>query len=444
MHHVIIGNGITGITAARTIRKNSNHKITVISGETDYFYSRTALMYIYMGHMRFKDTKPYEDWFWKKNNIELKHAWVKSIHPESRQVMFADGSALQYDTLLIATGSVSNKPQWPGHTLQGVQSLYSIQDLDLLEQNTKGGINRAVIIGGGLIGIELAEMLHSRKIPVTMLVRETEFWDIVLPLQEAKLIGRHIRAHDIDLRLNTELKEICGDAAGRVQSIVTNAGDVIECRVVAIAVGVSPNIQILQGTGIHTDRGVMINTYFETNVTGVFAAGDCAQFQQALPGRKPVEQLWYTGKIQGETAAYNMLGYKKPYAPGHWYNSAKFFDIEYQTYGTVPPQLTDGLSEFYWEHAGGKKCLHFIYNAGDRTFLGINTFGIRLRHVLFNEWLKEKRSIEYVLEHLKPANFDPELFSRYEKQIIAKWNLENPNNTIKLRSGNALNKLIFG
>lgn len=110
MHHVIIGNGITGITAARTIRKNSNHKITVISGETDYFYSRTALMYIYMGHMRFKDTKPYEDWFWKKNNIELKHAWVQSIHPESRQVMFADGSALQYDTLLIATGSVSNKP----------------------------------------------------------------------------------------------------------------------------------------------------------------------------------------------------------------------------------------------------------------------------------------------------------------------------------------------
>ena len=77
MHIVIIGNGITGITAARTIRKNSDHEITVVSGETDYFFSRTALMYVYMGHMKFEHTQPYENWFWEKNRINLKKGWVK-------------------------------------------------------------------------------------------------------------------------------------------------------------------------------------------------------------------------------------------------------------------------------------------------------------------------------------------------------------------------------
>lgn len=444
MHHVIIGNGIAGITAARTLRKRSNDKITVISGETDHFYSRTALMYIYMGHMRYQDTKPYEDWFWEKNNIDLKRAWVNKIQSEKKQIVFEDGSAMQYDTLLIATGSKSNMFNWPGNNLQGVQSLYSMQDLDLLEQNTKHGINRAVIIGGGLIGIELAEMLHARKFPVTMLVRESNYWNNVLPQQEATLISNHIRSHEIDLRLGAELKEIIGDENGRVKTVITKNNESIACQVVGITVGVSPNISVLKDSEIKTDRGVVINSYFQTNIPDVFAAGDCAQFQEALPDRKPVEQLWYTGKIQGETAALNMLGFKIKYTPGFWYNSAKFMDIEYQTYGTVLPQLREGESEFYWEHPKGNKCLHFIYNTDDRKFIGINNFGIRLRHELFNLWLKESRSIDYVLENLKPANFDPELYSTYEKQIIKKWNSENPNNKIELRSRNSLNKIIFG
>ncbi|HET8962662.1 MAG TPA: FAD-dependent oxidoreductase [Chitinophagales bacterium] len=444
MHHVIIGNGIAGITAARTLRKRSNDKITVISGETDYFYSRTALMYIYMGHMRYQDTKPYEDWFWEKNNIELKRAWVNAIQSENKQIVFEDGSAMPYDTLLIATGSKSNMFSWPGNNLQGVQSLYSLQDLDLLEQNTKHGINRAVIVGGGLIGIELAEMLHARKFSVTMLVRESNYWDNVLPQQEATLISNHIRAHEIDLRLGAELKEIIGDENGRVKTVITKNNESIACQLVGITVGVSPNISLLKDSEIKTDRGVVINRYFQTNIPDVFAAGDCAQFQEPLHDRKPVEQLWYTGKIQGETAALNMLGFKITYNPGHWYNSAKFMDIEYQTYGTVLPQLRQGESEFYWEHPDGKKSLHFIYNTKDRKFIGINNFGIRLRHELFNLWLKESRSIDYVLEHLKPANFDPELFSTYETQIIKKWNAENPNYKLELRSRKSLNKIIFG
>src|SRR3954470_176802 len=105
---VIIGNGIAGITCACEIRKNSDHNITVISAEADFFFSRTALMYVYMGHMKFEHTQPYENHFWKQNNIELVHAWVKEIVPASKTLVLDTGAMLRYDKLVIATGSKPN------------------------------------------------------------------------------------------------------------------------------------------------------------------------------------------------------------------------------------------------------------------------------------------------------------------------------------------------
>ena len=144
---VIIGNGISGITAARHIRKRSDAEITVIGKESEHFFSRTALMYVYMGHMRYQDIKPYEDHFWEKNRIGLKHGTVTRVDTERKIVELTDGGTLTYDSLIIATGSESNRFGWPGQDLPGVQGLYSLQDLESMEENTKG-IQRAVIAGG--------------------------------------------------------------------------------------------------------------------------------------------------------------------------------------------------------------------------------------------------------------------------------------------------------
>lgn len=444
MHYVIIGNGITGITAARTLRKHSDHEVTVISGETDYFFSRTALMYVYMGHMKFEHIQPYENWFWEKNRINLKKGWVKSIDPVSKKIILVDDDHIHYDKLLIATGAKSNKFGWPGQDLKGVQGLYSYQDLLELEENTKNGINRAVIVGGGLIGIEMAEMLHSRHYPVTILVRENEYWSNVLPEGESKMVSRHIREHGFDLRLNQHLKEIKGDENGNVISVRTNTDEEIKCQVVGLTAGVSPNIEWLKGSTIHTDRGVMINQHMETNLEDIYAAGDCAQFQHALPNRKVVEQVWYTGKLQGETAAFNMMGHPRVYEPGYWFNSAKFLDIEYQTYGTVLNTLREGEAEFYWESADHQKCVHVVYREADHLFIGINVFGIRMRHEIFNRWLLEKRNVEHIMSHLSVANFDPEFFKTYEAEIIGAWNTQHPQHRVQLKPKSAFKKLIFG
>ena len=135
-HVVIIGNGISGVTAARHIRKLSNKRITIISAETDYFFSRTALMYVYMGHMKFEHTQPYENWFWEKNRIELKKGFVETVDYASKILSLAGGDQVTYDRLILAVGSKSNKFGWPGQDLKGVQGLYSKQDLDLMEENT--------------------------------------------------------------------------------------------------------------------------------------------------------------------------------------------------------------------------------------------------------------------------------------------------------------------
>jgi len=183
---IIIGNGISGVTAAREIRKlDSEVPILIISGETDHHFSRTALMYIFMGHMKYENTKPYEDYFWSKNRIDLLRGWVKSIDHESNQITMENGDKL-------AVGSTPNKFGWPGQDLPGVQGLYSKQDLDNLEESAKTA-KRAVITGGGLIGIEMAEMLLTRGIPVSFLVREKVFWGGVLPKEEATMIEKHIR-----------------------------------------------------------------------------------------------------------------------------------------------------------------------------------------------------------------------------------------------------------
>lgn len=416
-HIVIIGNGISGITAARHIRKASDHRITVISGESDYFFSRTALMYVYMGHMKWDHLKPYEDWFWEKNRIELKKAWVQKIDFEEKKLHFSSGEPMQYDKLVIATGSVYNKFGWEGQDLKGVQGLVSKQDLIELEENT-AHTKKAVIIGGGLIGVELAEMLRTRKIEVTFLVREKAFWHNVLPLPEAKMISEHIRSHNVDLRLETELDKIIPDENGRVKAVQTKDGDRIQCQLVGLCAGVKPNIEFLKNSLLETDRGILVNEFLETNIPDVYAIGDCAQHRKSPDGRKAVEQVWYTGRIMGETLAQTLTGKKLKYQPGNWFNSAKFFDIEYQTYGWVLPKPIHGVSHFHWQHEKEPKAISIAYNKDSGEFYGLNTFGIRMRQEIFDLWLNENRKIDYILENLKLANFDPEFYETHEKEIF--------------------------
>ncbi len=393
-----------------------------------------------MGHIQFDHTKPYEDWFWEKNNIKLVKGWVKDIRSDDKKIILDGAEDMFYDSLIIATGSVSNKFGWPGENAEGVRGLYNVQDLEYIEQHTKN-VDRAVVVGGGLIGIELAEMLHSRSIEVTFLVREKNFWDIILPEREAKIINQEILGHHIDLRLETELKEIITDAQGKVSGAITNKEETLDCQFVGLTVGVSPNVKWLKGSGLEINRGIVVNEYLETNLPDVYAIGDCAEHKNPMPGRRPVEQVWYTGRMMGETVAQTIAGRQTAYRPGIWFNSAKFFNIEYQTYGSVKPRLDTGQEQFYWQAEDGKKCIRVVFDQQSKSVIGAHAMGIRMRHEVWDNWLKTQRKVGYVMENLEKANFDPEFFKKYEFSIRESFNQEFKHIAIENQKPSFLKKL---
>ncbi|NVJ85690.1 MAG: FAD-dependent oxidoreductase [Algoriphagus sp.] len=442
-HIVILGNGIAGITCARQLRKQSDSvKITVISGESTYFFSRTALMYVFMGHMKFEHTQPYENWFWEKNRIELLEKWVERVDFAEKELHFQSGGKFSYDQLVLATGSKPNKFGWPGQDLQGVQGLYSKQDLELMEQNTSEGVNHAVIVGGGLIGIEMAEMLAYKGISVTFLVRETGFWRNVLPKEESALVGRHVSEHHMNLRLETELAEIIPDEFGRVKAVRTNKGEELPCQFVGLTAGVTPNIDFLKETDLKVNRGILVDSFFKTNIPDVFAIGDCAEFHEPpAVGRNKIEQVWYTGRMHGETLAYNLLHDPVPYQPGVWFNSAKFLDIEYQTYGWVPSDWSEeAFNSFYWEHESGKVSIRLFIDHENKV-LGVNNFGFRLSHSFFDKAIKERWEVVEVIKRLEDANFAPEFFAPYIQAIQSAFQKKS-GIAIKLKKRTFIQKLL--
>ena len=414
MHVAIIGNGITGVTAAIRLREmQPDWRITIISGESQYHYSRPALMYIFMGHMSYQSTKPYEDDFWLGNRIDLRRAWVTEIDIGNSRLILHKQEPLEYDKLLIATGSKSNKFGWPGQDLDGVQGLYSLQDLRTLYETTER-TSQAVIVGGGLIGIELAEMLHSRNIHVTFLVRESSYWDNIMPKEESAMLNRIIREQGFDLKLNTNLVEIEDDGRGKVCAVRADPEERIECQLVGLTAGVSANIDLVKDSPIETGRGILVSSQLQTSIPNIYAAGDCAEIKTGGE-RNLIQQVWYTGKRQGKLAGEVMAGETSLYTPGIWYNSAKFLDLEYQVYGQVNLKIP-GEKNLFWEHANHEHAIRVVYT--DEGVIGLNLMGMRYRHEVCENWIADKRSVNDVLDNLSEANFDPEFFQTHEAEIV--------------------------
>ena len=434
---VVIGNGISGITAARHIRKHSDDRIVIISSESKYFFSRTALMYVFMGQMKFENTMPYEPSFYEKNRIDLLQGRVKNVDFTKKIVQLEKGQEEPYDELILAVGSKSRKLNVNGSELSNIQGLYFKQDLEQLE-SIRNQINKAVIVGGGLIGVELAEMLHYQGIEVNFLIRESAFWGNVLSMHERNMISQHLQSKGIRLHTNEEVDHFGGKE--KVEYVQTKSGQRFECDFVGVTIGVEPNIEFLRNTELEVDKGIVINRKFETNISNVYAIGDCAQFKSPVDGRRNVEQIWYTGKIMGKTLGENLgKGRSEEYNPGPWYNSAKFFDIEYQNYGWITADLKPEEEEFIWEE--GNKMIRVVFEKSTEKFVGINVFGLRLRHEVLDHWLRSNVKVDKVMANLKTVNFDAEFSKKHEEQIISKFNRDF-NKSVSLKKKMWYQKLI--
>ena len=238
MKIVIVGNGVAGVTCAMTARQRDPHaEITIIGGETDFFFSRTALMYAYMDRMNRRDLEPYERKVYAEQRIGLLRDWVIDHNAAAKTVHLSSGTTLPYDKLVLALGATPNRFGWEGinDVKDGLVHFVSMQDLDACERLTPT-TREAVVVGGGLIGIELVESLLYHGIKVTFLIREPYYWPVALGREEGDIVTEQLRAHGVDVRYMEEMKRIEVDPVGRVSGLVTNSGERIPCQMLGICV----------------------------------------------------------------------------------------------------------------------------------------------------------------------------------------------------------------
>ena len=432
MRYVIVGNGIAGVSAAQVLRQRDDRaEIVLIGDETDVLFARTALMWVYMKQMTREDLRPYEGWYWRENDLRRVRDRVTGIDTSARRLELAAGRPMTYDRLLMAVGAEANRFGWPGQDLDGVCTMCTMGDLDRLEA-LRPRLRSAVVVGGGLIGIELVEMMVHDRVPVVYLIREPWYWNLVLSRQEAEIVHQRLRDHGVDLVLEDEIAEIVGNEAGQVDRVLTREGLELPGQLLGIAVGVHPRTALAEAAGIACGKGIQVDASMRTSAEHVFAAGDCAEIDQG-PGRPPrIEQLWYTGIKQGRAAARAMLGDVHRYDPGVPYNSAQFLFLDYCNVGWmngarhappealyVPPAGADGLGLEELFHRSPKRpdTVRIAHAPGSGQVLGFSMLGSRWDCRVLMRWIEERRGLPWVLEHLREASFNEE-FRRYSFEEV--------------------------
>jgi NADPH-dependent 2,4-dienoyl-CoA reductase/sulfur reductase-like enzyme len=362
--------------------------------------------------MTLRDLEPHERKVYDRQGITRIRDWAADLDAATHSVTLKSGRRIGYDRLLIATGSVPRRPEWKGlnEASLGVCHFVSLHDLACCEELTRSS-HEAVLVGGGLIGVELAECLVYHGRTLTFLVREPWYWPAALGGEEGVMISEHIRRHGVNLFLNEEVAEVLSDTNRRVRGVKTTGGKEFSCQMLGIAIGVRPCVDWLRRvvTPPELRLGIVVGGNFLTSLPDVFAAGDCAETPVGC------EQIWYSAKRQGELAGRAMLGDRVDYRPPVFYNSAKFFEIEYTTVGETN-NAPSGATSFYYRVPGKEASIRIVEHGG--AVIGFNMLGSRWDHTILERWIVERRSLDYVLNVLHQAQFDVE-FGRLDLRGIA-------------------------
>lgn len=418
MHHVIIGNSIAGVEAALTIRKRDERaRITVISSESAHPFARTAMMYVFCGQLRQQDTEFVERGTWERLRVSAVHDRVVRLDASGHRVFLEAGDPIPYDRLLLAVGSVARRLPYPAaYEGDGVHHYVTLGDHERLDRAARAGM-RVAVIGGGLIGVEAAEVLQLRGLRTHWLVREAWTWPVALDRGEAAVVEAHVAHHGVDVRTGFPVEEFVRRGSAFALS---SGSESLEVDLVVGAIGVVPNTAFLASSGVELGKDGSVQTrdnLASVSAPDVFAAGDCASVTWADGSRRP-ETLWYTGRDQGRAAGAAMVGDEVRYRRGTWTNSAKFFDLEYTTAGYVPIAEADrraptpGRWQTWFQRLPDEPATLRIVVKDERV-VGFNALGRRWSTDVWLRWIHERRALSWVLEHLRESSFDEEFTPRF-------------------------------
>ena len=307
MRHVIIGSGPAGVVAAETLRKaDPAADITLVCGEAEPPYSRMAIPYLLKGeigeagtHLR-KDEDHY-----RRLRIGLVHARARAVDTAARRVALVAGGDLYYDRLLIATGSRPSHETIPGMDLPGVHSCWTLADARALLAKARPG-TRIVQMGAGFVGCIIMEGLLSRGVDLTILVRSGYMVRRMMNPTASGLIRRWCEAKGVKILTHTQPKELRSE--GGALQVVLADGASLPADLYLSVVGVDPNLDFLQGSGIAVGQGILVDPSLQSSAPGVYAAGDVAESVDCLTGKRQLNAIQPNAVEQGRIAALNMAG----------------------------------------------------------------------------------------------------------------------------------------
>jgi NAD(P)H-nitrite reductase large subunit len=334
MKYVIIGSGVAGMSAVEAIRSvDKAGEIVMVSEDPHGYYSRPGLAYYLTGELHDKALylRSREDA--KKLKLTFLNARVTRILRSEHTLELDGKSRLTYDKLLIAVGARALPLEVMGANLQGVVKLDHMNDANNIVKLAKRG-KTAVVVGGGITALELAEGLLARGVKVHYLLRGERYWSNVLDQHESQIVEKRLEEEGVTLHHHAELVEITGKN-GRVTGIRLEDGRTLKCDVLAYAIGIRPCMELAQGIGLTLDRGILVNEHLQTNAPDVYAAGDVAQAYDPLSGRSVLDSLWNPAREQGHVAGLNMAGRKSAYLKSAPFNVTRLAGLTTTIIGTV-------------------------------------------------------------------------------------------------------------
>jgi len=308
---VIIGNGGAGTSALRTLREvDKVSDITIISREKYPAYSPCSLPNLLSGEIDRPKIFRFDEGFYSQLNARfLKNTEALSILPRKKMIGLTNGVRVKYDKLLISTGAKPiTPPGMEGLELDGVHVMGTLDSAIGILDQIKQGIHRAVVIGGGFMGIETGSMLRKSGVEVTIVELLPRILSRMLDPDVSKKVEGIIEEHGVTVVLDKAVTCVKGNKRGGGVESVLIGESAVKCDMVVLAIGVVPNLDIVKGSGIRANRGIIVDQTMRTNLENIYAAGDIAEVREQIEGRLGSYAIWPNAVEQGRVAALNMAG----------------------------------------------------------------------------------------------------------------------------------------
>jgi NAD(P)H-nitrite reductase large subunit len=346
--YLIVGASASGIGAVEAIREvDPVGSLAIISEEPCPQYSRPMISDFVSGKADFKKMKCRTDEFWKENNVEaLTGKKATLLNFTEKTVMLECGEKVTYEKLLLATGGKPFIPKMEGSDKDGVFTFTTIDDAQRLATKIDAtNAKEAVVIGAGLIGISVTEALMKRGLKVTMVELQDKILSLLLDAKASDLVEAVVKKTGVNIITGQSVQKILGKPAndGAVGGVVLTKGDQVPCDLVVVAIGVIPRTELVVGTAVKINRGIVVDNMMQTNVPDVYASGDVAEAYDFILNQNRLLPLWPLAVLEGQVAGYNMAGKKTMYMGGTNMSSLKYFGIPIVSIGLANPKEDPAL-----------------------------------------------------------------------------------------------------